>query len=235
MSQKNKFLKDMEPMLEEKFGWARTEMILDYTRNFFEELCAQNASQTSAVKAHTVKTIYPCIAVYRGIQRAGISQLEALSFCDWACSRQAEPKAASMRAMCKIPGIPQLMPRIFKFVTVHTFGEKAGFQATFYPTGSNRCKFDMTRCLYCDVCRQNGCPELVPCFCHTDDVTDGNMHPRLLWNRTRIMGDGADCCDFDLILLGKDESPADYQKGAQDTPPEQLPENTDTDKLDSAE
>ena len=58
----------------------------------------------------------------------------------------------------------------------------------------------MTKCLYCDVCRKNNCKELIVCFCHTDDVTDGNMHPKIKWNRTKIMGDGGDCCDFDIVV-----------------------------------
>ena len=214
--------------MEDRFGWGRTEMILDYTETAFQKLCDDNSEESSAVKSHTVGTIYPCIAAYRGIQKAGISQDQALSFMDWACSEIAEKKAASMRMMCKIPGIPQLMPRIFRFVTLNTFGEKAGFQATFYPTGKDRCKFDMTHCLYCDVCRRNGCFELVKCFCHTDDVTDGNMHPRLFWNRSKTMGEGADCCDFDLILLAKNQTPEQYLNPPET--PAELPEKPEAEE-----
>lgn len=211
MKQKNAFIRGITPLLETEYGWARTEMILDYAQNHLDKLCSDGAEEPSAVKTHTVGKLYPAISVYRALQRAGVSQPDALAFLDRSCSEMAQKQADSMRTMCKIPGFPRLMPKIFRFVTKSTFGEKAGFAATFYPTEKTRCKFDMTKCLYCDVCRRNGCPELTVCFCHTDDVTDGNMHPRLLWNRTKIMGDGADCCDFDLIYLEDGKTAADYQ------------------------
>ena len=212
MKQKNTFMRSLTPLMEERYGWARTEMILDHIQTDYQKLCADNSGESSAVKAHTVEKIYPTIAAYRSLQKAGIPQAEALQFLDQTHSQLAERKAASMRAMCRLPFVRKLMPSIFKWVTLNTFGEKAGFQATFYPTEKTRCKFDMTKCLYCDVCRRNGCPELTVCFCHTDDVTDGNMHPRLLWNRTRTMGEGGDCCDFDLILLKDGETPETYQQ-----------------------
>ena len=223
MKQNNGFLKDMEKLLEEKLGWARTEMILDYASNNLEALCAQNTDETNAVKKHTVGSIYPCLSLYRALQKAGISQPDALKFLDWACSERARKQAASMQALCRIPGMAKLMPRLFKLVTNQSFGKKAGFSAAFYETEKTRCRFDMTKCLYCDVCRRNGCPELVPCFCHTDDVTDGNIHPRLLWNRTKIMGDGADCCDFDLIYLEEGKTAADYQAAS----PQETAETTE--------
>ena len=217
MKQKNAFLRSLTPLMEDRYGWAKTEMILDHIQNEFDRLCRDNSEESSAVKAHTVEKIYPAIAAYRSLQQAGIPQADALRFLDESISQLAEPQAASMRAMCKLPLVRNLMPSIFRWVTLHTFGEKAGFQATFYPTGKTRCKFDMTKCLYCDVCRRNGCPELTVCFCHTDDVTDGNMHPTLLWNRTQTMAEGGDCCDFDLIHLQKGETPETYRKAPEQT------------------
>ena len=194
---------ETKPYLLEQYGREKTERILSAASGIFKGLCADHGQQTKAVKAHTVKVLYPTISLYRAMQAAEIPAGEALSFLDRTCSLRAEPKAASMRAMLKIPGLYKKMPAIFKWVTRHQFGEAAGFQATFYNLGKGRCKFDMTKCLYCDICRQEGCPELTKCFCHTDDVTDGNMHPRLLWNRSKVMGEGGDVCDFDLIVTEK--------------------------------
>ena len=197
---KNKVFSDIAPILSRQYGEGKKTLILEYAGERFEKLCRENPDQPKAVKAHTVAKIYPCAALYDALQRCGVEKAQALDFLDRSFSEMAEPQAASMRALCKIPGFYRLMPRIFRYVTNRSFGEKAGFRAKFYPTDSTRCKFDMTRCVYCDECRRLGCPELTVCFCHTDDVTDGHMHPKLIWNRRKIMGDGADCCDFDLYI-----------------------------------
>ena len=192
--------RQIRPLLEKEFGAERTDSVLAAARGEFAALCAENDGEPKAVKAQTHGNLYPCLALYRSLQKNGVEQKTALAFLDRSWSAMAEPKAASMRAMLKLPGLYKLMPAIFKKVTLSQFGEAAGFRAVFYDLGKDRCKFDMTRCLYCDVCRRYGVPELVPCFCHTDDVTDGNMHPKILWARTKTMGEGGDVCDFDLIL-----------------------------------
>ena len=203
MGKKNKVMMETEKLLEEKFGWAQRERIAGLADGIYRQLCTENAGQTKAVKAHTVEKIYPVIAYYRAMQQAGIPGDKALEFLDWSCSLRAQPQAKALRGLLKIPGLYKKMPAMYAWMTRNGFGEDAGFRFHFYDVGKNRCKFDMTNCLYCDVCRENGCPELVPCFCHTDDVTSGHMHPKILWNRTKTMGEGGDVCDFDIIVQDK--------------------------------
>ena len=59
---------------------------------------------------------------------------------------------------------------------------------------------DMLECPYMSICRKYGCPEIVPAFCVSDDVAYGNMHPGLVWGRTKTLGRGDDCCDFKLTV-----------------------------------
>ena len=195
-----KSLKQYEKLLVEKYGKNKTNDILKYSFVEYENLCDENKNETKAVKTHTVNKIYPCISLYWGMQKANIDKKEAAKFLDYSTSKLAEKDAKSIQILLKIPGLYKKMPAIFKWVAIHQFGEKAGFKAEFYDTEKTRVKFDMKKCLYCDVCNKYDCPELIVCFCHTDDVTDGNMHPKLCWNRTKIMGDGADVCDFDLFV-----------------------------------
>ena len=129
-----------------------------------------------------------------------MSPADALAFLDKSFSELAQPKAASMQAMLKIPGLYRWMPAIFRKVTLAQFGEKQGFAAVFYPTGRDKCRFDMTKCKYFDTFTAYGCPELTRCLCHTDDVTNGKMHPRICWHRTQTLGEGGSCCDFCLYV-----------------------------------
>lgn len=61
-------------------------------------------------------------------------------------------------------------------------------------------RIDMTKCPCHDACVHYGCPELCPCFCDSDDITYNDLHPDLLWRRTKTLGRGNDCCDFCLKL-----------------------------------
>ena len=200
MNRKNKVIKDIGVFMEEKWGREFSEKVLATAWKSYDTLCMENMEDTKAVKKHTFEKIYPCISLYEGLLENGKDREEAVLFLDISFSRRAENDAEAIRKALKIPGMYRLMPKIFKWMTVNNFGENQGFKATFYDTDKREIKFDMTQCLYCDVLRKYGYPELIPCFCHTDDVTNGNMHPKLCWHRTKIMGDGGDVCDFNLFI-----------------------------------
>lgn len=59
------------------------------------------------------------------------------------------------------------------------------------------------RARYHDTCVEHGCPELCPCFCDSDDIAYDDLHPKLVWHRTKTLGRGNECCDFCLKLAGK--------------------------------
>ena len=200
MAKKEKGLTDLVPFLIECYGEDRAEKVLNYAKNRFRALCMENLEDHRAVKNHTETDIYPCIAVYEGLIREGVSKEEAEKFLDVTYSRKAEVGATQMRMLCKIPGVYKLVPTLFRKVTDLQFGEKAGFHAVFLESDKNRTRFNMEKCLYCDRLQRYGYPELVKCFCHTDDVKNGAMHPKLCWARTKTMGEGGDVCDFDMYI-----------------------------------
>ena len=203
---KSKVLKEVLPLMETEYGLGVARSAYCMAEMRFSQLCRENAGDPKAVRKQTVFNLYPCLALYESLRQAGVKDQDALSFLDRVWSLRAIGQAHSIRQLLKIPGLYRLMPWIYRKITLKQFGQAAGFQATFYDLGNRRCKFDMTRCLYCDRCQKYGCPELVPCFCHTDDVTSGSMHEKILWNRTKTMGEGGDVCDFDIIVTEKPRS-----------------------------
>jgi hypothetical protein len=46
---------------------------------------------------------------------------------------------------------------------------------------------------YLNKCSANGCPELCKGYCEADDICYGNMHPKVIWGRTKTLGKGGDC------------------------------------------
>ena len=58
----------------------------------------------------------------------------------------------------------------------------------------------MTACPYVKICVRYGHPEIAHYFCDSDDITYGNMHPCLCWERTNTIGRGGELCDFRLSI-----------------------------------
>lgn len=69
-----------------------------------------------------------------------------------------------------------------------------------YPKEKGRCHIDMTVCPYWSYCVKYDCPELATAFCNSDDISYGNMHPKLVWGRNKILSNGSDYCNFILEI-----------------------------------
>jgi len=78
----------------------------------------------------------------------------------------------------------------------NVFGEKLGFDMIDYPSEKEKCHIDMTVCPYFSNCVKYRCPELGTAFCNSDDVSYGNMHPKLFLGRIKTLARGNECCDF---------------------------------------
>lgn len=169
------------------------------------ELTAQyileNEGAPKGVMTH-LKQILPSIAFYKVlIQREG-SKERALEVFGEYCFVRIEKLAKIFPAALKIPGLYKLVPGLMEKLLDSTFGEKNGFQ---YVRRECRNGFaaDMLMCPYVAACKKYGCPELAQFFCKSDDLCYGNLHPKLVWARTKTLGMGGDCCDFKLYIKGE--------------------------------
>lgn len=188
------------PFVEELCGKDAAVSVIEKAQENYRELIAENANEPKAMYSHTRDRIYPGIALFRALTETGVSREDAAVMFRRFYRQRAEKPAQSIRKLLKIPGLYRLMPRIFRSIMQKSFGENAGFKATYYDCPNNEFRADMTVCPYLEICRKYGCPEIVPAFCETDDVAYGNMHPNIIWGRTKTLGKGGDCCDFKLTV-----------------------------------
>lgn len=77
-----------------------------------------------------------------------------------------------------------------------SFGTDAGFEYEFPESNGNEARFNIVRCPYYETCKRYGCPEITTAFCDGDDAGYGNLHPKLIWGRTKTIGRGDECCNF---------------------------------------
>lgn len=195
---KNKMIQYYNTCLLKHYSDDLVYHVIEDSLHNVQVLYDENKQEPKAVKAHTFKKIYPTIATYQAMLNLRIPKDQCIAFFDHYLSKQAIPQARMIQIALKIPFLYKCMPAIFKWMTVNNFGEAAGFHAKFYDTPKTTCKFDMTKCLFYETCKRYECIELVPCFCHVDDVTNGHMHPYIHWHRLGTIGEGYEVCDFQI-------------------------------------
>lgn len=193
---KNYILAAFQETLTQRFP-AQAERLQAQTERRMQELWAAYAGASPELHRHLESQIIPGIAVYETLQTV-MPRKEAYQTVHGYVEQRAWKIRRAILKLMHVPGLWQRVPGIATKGTRKMFGTAAGFQAVEKETDSNVWRIDMVKCPYHDACVTQGCPELCPCFCDSDDITYDGIHPRLVWHRTKTLGRGDDCCDFCL-------------------------------------
>lgn len=164
---------------------------------------------------HLSGQLLPLAAVCMALEENGFSREEALA--RTAALKHKElsyPSAAKIKRALRLPGLYRLFPRVYeKLIRSSLFGPQNGFAVQHHAHQKGCCRFEITRCPYYDVSRELGYAELTEAFCQADEICYGSMHPRLAFERSGTLADGAEQCDF-CFLIKDAASEAKHQKGS---------------------
>ena len=192
----NRLIRTTCAIAAEDIGRERARRIAVRAQQRYEALCAENASDSKMLRAHTFKRIYPGIAVYEALRAEGVDPEKAVWYIREYFQRFSAKMVPHLQRAIKILGLARRIPGLFMKISLRSFGMDAGFVYEFPETRGNEARFNIVRCPYFETCKRYGCPEITRCFCDGDDAGYGNMHPKLIWGRTKTIGRGGDCCDF---------------------------------------
>lgn len=198
---KNYIVEGFQNTVSERFPAQKDELYIALNKRL-SELRLENADASKEKKRHLESQIMPGIAAYEALQTV-MPKEEALQTVHGYVEDHAYKLRKAFLKVMRIPGLYRRVPEVFAKQTPKLFGKAAGFAATEYQVSGGVWRIDMTRCPYHDTCVQYHCPELCHCFCDSDDITYDNLHPELIWHRTKTLGRGNDCCDFSLKIKGK--------------------------------
>lgn len=192
----NRLIRTTCAIAAEDIGRERARRIAAMAQKRYEALCAENASDSKALRAHTFRCIYPGIAVYETLRAEGIKPEKAAWTIREYFQRFSAKTVPHLQRAIRVLGLAKRIPGWFMKISLHSFGTDAGFVYTFPETHGNEARFNIVRCPYYEACKRYGCPEITRCFCDGDEAGYGSLHPKLLWGRTKTIGRGGDCCDF---------------------------------------
>ena len=167
-----------------------------YTRT--TDMLSEYPHASRALRKHLLD-ILPCIAFYEELIEKEGSREKAFALCkEWSLS-EMEKTAKALQNLMKVPGMYRLAPKIFDILIDQMYGVEAGFISKKVDKQQGFAR-DTIICPYLSACKKYGSPELTQLFCDVDDICYGDLHPKLVWARTKTMGRGGDCCDFRLYI-----------------------------------
>ena len=198
-----RLIKETCKIVSEDVGEVKAAQIARSAQNRYEALCAENSSDSKELRSHSYKRIYPGIAVYEAMRSEGISQEKAVWYIREYFQRLAAKRVPFFQRAIKTFGLARKFPHLFMAGVKKSCQPNAGFVYELPESHDNEARINIVRCPYFEICKRYGCPEITSAYCDSDDAGYGNLHPNLIWGRTKTIGHGGDCCDF--LLEYKEE------------------------------
>lgn len=191
-----RLIKETCRIVSEDVGKAKAAQIARSAQKRYEALRAENSSDSKELRSHSYKRIYPGIAVYEAMRAEDISQEKAVWYIREYFQRLAAKRVPFFQRAIKTFGLARKFPHLFVAGVKKSCQPNAGFVYELPESHGNEARLNIVRCPYFEICKRYGCPEITAAYCDSDDAGYGNLHPQLIWGRTKTIGHGGDCCDF---------------------------------------
>ena len=198
-----RLIKETCRIVSEDVGKVKAAQIARSAQKRYEALRAENSSDSKELRSHSYKRIYPGIAVYEAMRAEDISQEKAVWYIREYFQRLAAKRVPFFQRVIKTFGLARKFPHLFVAGVKKSCQPNAGFVYELPESHDNEARLNIVRCPYFEICKRYGCPEITSAYCDSDDAGYGNLHPNLIWGRTKTIGHGGDCCDF--LLEYKEE------------------------------
>ena len=196
----NYIINGFQQTVQERFS-AQSKALNEACMRRLAQLRMENKDASKEKQRHLEGQILPGIAVYETLKTV-MTPEEAFRTVHGYVEAYALSARKMLVGLLRLPELYRLIPGISVRMMHKIFNGAAGFAANEYRTAGGVMRIDMVKCPYHETCVRYGCPELCACFCDSDDIAYDNMHPKLLWHRTKTLGRGGDCCDFGLRVKG---------------------------------
>lgn len=181
------------------FGDEKGAQIYNLSEKIYNKLC-NNADykNNKAIKFHLCANLFPTMAYYKALRKSNYNEHDALTYVRNETVKAAEIKKSDQAKVVNMP-CAYFMYRLFiKSVMKKNFPE-SGWETEWIRCDRKEIHFNLKRCIYKDLCDQEGCSELCSVYCENDDIAFSGLMPKIRFQRAGTLAKGAECCDFHFI------------------------------------
>ncbi|MDR1893429.1 MAG: L-2-amino-thiazoline-4-carboxylic acid hydrolase [Spirochaetales bacterium] len=151
-----------------------------------------------SIKEHISTNMFPTIAYYLTLQKCGYSKEDAYSLTLKKTQKAAHIQKNKNRAFAKMPFAYTMFKFLVKGIMKKMYPLE-GWETEWVRFDNKEIHLNFKRCIYMDLTDHHGCPELCTVFCQNDPVSFSGYEPKIHFERSGTLADGAICCDFHFI------------------------------------
>lgn len=182
----------MKQFLINEFGDNSGNKIYNMQQRKLLTILRSTAGKSNSQMKTLEKTILPRIALYKVLEKELGEQKKAYDTVEKYMLTVAGSKLNKQYS--KLEMIPGFF-YIFRKVMIGTIKKSDNWITEVTKNDNTSVKYNITKCLWYDACRENDCPELCKIFCDTDHVIYDSMK-KVKFIRKGTLGTGNKCCDF---------------------------------------
>ena len=182
-----KYLKNT---LGEEYGTRLMARVKEAVPAMKQELPEYDSFLTKKV-AHS---ILPVIALYKALQQDGREDAHEMIYRYMTESVGAKNNRLYHRLETYVPGFFPMFKALYWYLLKHN-------NMCDYVLGTNEKKkfnFFVSRCLWVDICKQFGCPEITVCWCHADTAAYKGLK-KIVFRRSVTLAEDGKPCDYCFV------------------------------------
>ncbi|GHV70859.1 hypothetical protein AGMMS49928_20290 [Spirochaetia bacterium] len=199
MDYKNTRLAFLQEDCISEFGQETGTKIFNRSCELLTSMFADADYQNNeSIKEHMATNMFPTIAYYLTLQEHGYSKEDAYNL-----TLQKTQKAANIRknknaAFGKLPFAYTIFKIFVKGIMKKSYPVE-GWETEWVRFDNKEVHLNFKRCIYKNITAQHGCPELCTVFCQNDTTAFAGYEPKIHFERSGTLAEGAACCDFHFI------------------------------------
>ncbi|WP_102398916.1 L-2-amino-thiazoline-4-carboxylic acid hydrolase [Haloimpatiens massiliensis] len=182
----------MKQFLLNEFGDSLGNKIYNMQQRKLQTILGLTVGKSNSQLRTLEKTILPRIALYKVLEMELGEQKKAYSLVEkYMFTIVGQKINKQYSAFEFIPGFFY----IFRKIMISTINKSDNWITEVVKNDNTSVKYNITKCLWYDACKENDCPELCKIFCDTDHIIYSSMK-KIKFIRTGTLGTGNKCCDF---------------------------------------
>ena len=103
-------LEQMVAQMPKKLAPEQGKQVISQMYEAYRQLCRNDSEKPPELISHLHKNIYPVVAAFRALMACGMSREGASTLAQAASLELMEAPAASIRRLCRIPGLYRMVP-----------------------------------------------------------------------------------------------------------------------------
>ncbi|WP_041444843.1 L-2-amino-thiazoline-4-carboxylic acid hydrolase [Syntrophobotulus glycolicus] len=184
--------KFIKTYLIDEFGKREGESLDEKAEQKLAQLNNNAPGKSKTQQRYLMGSIFPVISVYQTFQQSGMTKEKAIIHMEKMIGENTRNHTRKMWEMLgKLPFFFSLFKLMFrKGLTGDSW------DVSWVADNKTNFEFEIHRCLWHDMFKEYGCPELCAIFCHNDEINFTDVSKYLKFYRENSLGYGGAYCDF---------------------------------------